>query len=745
MRTLVFLLALGFPLAAVAPALYRALQRRTGSILALYPALFLILLLGAEGRWSVPWAPALQLDLAFRVDGLARLMGGLVAGIGALVLVYSDRYMEGHPRTPAFFGAFTLFLTSMLGLVLSDNLLLLFLFWELTSVSSFLLIGLEREREKARKAALQALLVTGGGGLALLGGIVLIGITAGTLNLSELRVLELRSSAAYPAIVALVLFGAFTKSAQVPFHAWLPNAMEAPTPVSAFLHSATMVKAGVFLIAALTPVLGGTPLWNGLLIGVGLGTAIVGGGLAVLADELKRVLAYTTMSSLGIMVCLLGGPAPWQQGALTFLAGHALYKAAAFLAAGSTIHGTHRKYLSELRGLGGTMPVTRVATWLAAFAMAGLPPSLAFVGKEAGLAAVTPFVAVGLAIASALAAAAAVRVAWIFTGKGGPQAHESPLSMTLPALIPALLGAGSGLLSPVVDRAVITPALAATTAGDAPNLALWHGITFALVLSVLAWLLGFWLGRAPWPAAAAKRLADSRWSMQRAYEWLYAATLRTGEWTAARFHRSRIRVAVAFVLAFATLLVAVKLAAGNALEGLTIEPLRLTEVLVVLVILGGAMSAVAAVTRISAIVSLGAVGIGVSLLFLIYGAPDVAMTQFATEALTVVLFVLAFTHLPRIAWVGGKATRFRDALLATAFGTVMCIVALWATHPPIGPEIADAYAQRSFPEGHGRNLVNVILVDFRALDTLGEVTVLALAALGVLALFRLRPREGDRP
>ncbi|HEU5462661.1 MAG TPA: proton-conducting transporter membrane subunit, partial [Candidatus Binatia bacterium] len=383
----------GFVVAIFAPWVYRFTGDARGWLFALVPAGLTIyfanfvpaISAGEVMTFSHEWSPSLGLTLSFLVDGLSLLFALLISGIGALILIYAGSYLAGHPHLGRFYAFILLFMASMLGLVLCDNLLVLFVFWELTSISSYFLIGFDHEREAARAAALQALLVTGGGSLALLAGILLLGLAGGSLEVSALlaNAEVVRASNLYVPIVLLVLAGAFTKSAQVPFHFWLPGAMEAPTPVSAYLHSATMVKAGVYLLARLSPVLGGTELWLHTLSAVGAVTMVTGAYLALRQTDLKLILAYLTVSALGILILFLGiGTTQAIAAAMVFLLAHALYKGALFLVAGIVDHETGTRDVNKLGGLRSAMPITAMAAGLAALSLAALPPTLGFIGKE---------------------------------------------------------------------------------------------------------------------------------------------------------------------------------------------------------------------------------------------------------------------------------------------------------------------------------------------------------------------------
>ena len=392
MTVLAFLMGV-FVLAALAPWITRPLGRAAGWVFALLPAAFAVMLgtlapqvaAGTPVRETLEWVPQLGLRLTLSVDGLGLLFGMLITGVGALVLVYAQGYLEGHEHLGRMFSYLLMFMGAMLGVVLTDNLLAMFVFWELTSISSYLLIGFDHNRLKARKAALQALLITGGGGLALLVGVLMLGSLAGTYNVSEMLAGKegVLASDLYVPIAALFALGAFTKSAQFPFHFWLPGAMEAPTPVSAYLHSSTMVKAGIYLLARLSPVLGGTELWETMLTVAGATTMVLGAVLAIRQTYLKKLLAYSTVSSLGIIVMGLGIGTPYAvEAAIVYLFAHALFKGALFMVAGAIDHGTGERDVERLGGLARAMPALAVVGVLAALSMAGLPPLMGFIGKE---------------------------------------------------------------------------------------------------------------------------------------------------------------------------------------------------------------------------------------------------------------------------------------------------------------------------------------------------------------------------
>lgn len=753
----------GFILALIAPWLCRVTGRAAGWTLALLPltlTVYFASFLGAIASGEVfhvryDWVPALGVNLSFTLDGLSLLFALLVSCVGALVLVYSGGYLAGHIQLGRLYAFLLVFMASMLGLVLADNLLALFVFWELTSISSYLLIGFDHDRPDARSAALQALLVTGGGGLALMAGLVLLGQAGGSLELSTLLTQGgiLRSHALYVSALLLILAGAFTKSAQFPFHFWLPAAMEAPTPISAYLHSATMVKAGVYLLARLSPALGGTDIWIGTVSVVGAVTMLVGGWLALGQSDLKRILAYSTVSALGMLTLLLGlGGQLAVHAAMAFLLGHALYKGALFLVAGALDHETGTRDVDRLGGLARAMPLTALAAGTAALSMAGVPPLFGFIAKELSYettlhAPAAAWVTAMAVAASALLVAAAGMVGLgPFLGKALPtprQAHEAPPSLLLGPLVLAGLGIAFGI-SPGWGADGLVSAASASVLGQpaSADLALWHGLTPALALSA-ATLAG---GVVVYAGRGLLRKTMSGW--EGAAHWgpagWYALALNALNGLAV----GQTRLLQSGYLRYYLMITVSAMAAltGYALFGrgeLTLttnwSDLRFYEVGLAALILIAVLTAVLVESRLAAIAALGVVGYGVSLVFVLFGAPDLAMTQFLVETLTVILFVLVFYHLPESRIVSGMVSRWRDAALAVAAGALMTALVLVGT-PENYPSISAFFAEHSVTQGHGRNIVNVILVDFRGLDTLGEITVLSVAAVGVYALLKLRRR-----
>jgi multicomponent Na+:H+ antiporter subunit A len=758
-----------FALAACAPWISRAGRALTGWLLAAVPlgmaayftSLAPVIAGGGTISEAYPWVPGLGLSLSFYLDGLSLLFALLITGVGALVLIYSGGYLGSHPQIGRFYGFLVFFMASMLGLVLAGNILTLFVFWELTSISSYLLIGFEHESADARAAARQALLVTGGGGLVLLAGLVLLGQVGGSYDLPPLLTsgATVRANDLYLPILLLVLVGAFTKSAQTPFHFWLPGAMAAPTPVSAYLHSATMVKAGIYLLARLFPVLGGTPAWTILVTAVGATTMVVGGILALYQTDLKRLLAYSTVSALGSLTMLLGIGTPHALEAMVvFLTAHALYKGALFLLAGVIDHETGSRDVDALGGLRRAMPLTAAIAALAAVSLAGFGPVLSFIGKEMLFQAVlevpqantllVPATVLGGALFVLVAALVAIKPFWGPPVPTPQRPHEAPFSLWIAPAVLAALGLVFGVVPSLVAAPLVTPTVRAMDAtAEEVTLALWHGVNLPLLLSVLSVAAGLalfagwpWLRRTTRIVQPVFDYGPARW---------YRAGLAVLD-ALARGHtrlmqsgylRFYIMITVAAVMA----LVAYAYSSRAELRGLVAGgPVGVAELALAALMILGAVGMVRAPSRLSSAALLSVVGYGVALSFLIYGAADLAMTQFMTETLTVVLFVLVFYYLPRFGRLSPGLIRWRDAVIAAAFGTLMALLVLAASVVPLDRRLQDFYAENSRLLAHGRNVVNVILVDFRALDTMGEITVLSIAAIGVFALLKLRPRK-ERP
>ena len=723
-------------------------------MLAAWPAL-LALLLGNEIRRALSeggrlvelaWAPSLGLSLSFNLDGLGLLFAILITGIGALIVLYASRYLEGHAHASRFYASLFGFMGAMLGVVLSDNILTLFVFWELTGFTSYLLIGFEHERAEARRAALQALIVTGAGGLALLAVGVLLVDVSGTTNLSEMAAQRaaIVGSPFYGAIAGLVLLAAFTKSAQVPFHFWLPNAMEAPTPVSAYLHSATMVKAGIYLIARMTPIVGSTPGWTAVVTVAGATTMVVGAYRSVQETDLKRILAYSTLSALGVLTMLLGvGTREAIVAALVYLVAHAGYKGALFMVAGGIDHEAGTRDISVLSGLRKTMPMTALAGGGAAISMAGVPLTFGFVGKDGAYEALLhasdwyPALLTLIVLASILLGLAGL-LAGVLPFRGVAPTKEVP-DPPWPLWFPPLFLATIGLLVGIAPSILNGPLSAAATAtAGVPvdvSLSVWHGVTPALLLSVLTLAaVGF---AYVMHEALRTRTWRTRYGTEDVYDEAMAILDAVSRTIAPALHSASLRtylmiiVATSVVVGGAALLTDPSLGSAAPRTSITAH-----GALLVFITIAAAIAATVARSTMAAVLALGAVGYGVAMTFLGFGAPDLAMTQFSVETLTVLIYVLVFRHFRTLGELSPRLVRARDGVIAISIGIVITGLLLSVATTETAPRLREYFAEFGPTLGHGRNIVNVILVDFRAFDTLGEITVLATAAIGVRGLLR---------
>jgi multicomponent Na+:H+ antiporter subunit A len=761
-------------MAAAAPLVVRlasalSIGRATGWVLALLPAgLFAFFAMQAPAvaqgavQEATPWVPGLGIEMSFYLDGLGLLFALLITGIGALIVIYAGGYLAGHDELGRFYAQLFLFMGAMLGLTIADDLILFFVFFELTSLASFLLIGFYHGEEASRVAARKALVVTGGGGLALLGGVLLLQQVTGTFQFSEMLSMggAVTGSPLYGWILALVCLGAFTKSAQFPFHFWLPAAMAGPTPVSAYLHSATMVKAGVFLLARMHPILGGTVEWTAVLVPFGAFTMLMSAYLGLRFRDLKQVLAYTTLMVLGLLVMLLGiGTAAAIEAMVTFTVVHALYKGALFMMAGNVDHETGTRDVLQLGGLRKKMPFTFAGGLLAALSMAGLPPFFGFVGKEvvyeAGLQAGTAGYAV---LAASLFANAALFAGALVVGVkpffGEPRGaltlepHEAPPSMWLGPVVLAAGGVVLGVLPWLIDTLVLVPASDAIMGGHHSfHLKLWHGITPALGLSLVTFALGaglYYSWTAVHRSAAMKSLASLfHTGPGRVFErGLYESA--RGSYNVTRFMQSgKLNVYLLVIMSSIVLLVGGAFVGRIGLawpQGMATP--RYYEVTLAVAMVAAAGVAVQARSRFVAILALSVGGYAIAMLYLFFGAPDLAMTQFAIETLTLVLLVLVLANLPRFSLEKASWKNWRDGVVALGVGTVVTLLMLDGLTRPLDLEVSRYLAENAYDAAKGHNIVNVILVDYRALDTLGEITVLTMAALGVYALMRLPPLDG---
>lgn len=708
------------------------------------------------------WVPSLEIAAAFRVDGLALVFAFLITGIGALILAYAPSYCDHAPRTGRLLGLLLAFEAAMLGLVIADDAITMFVFWELTSFASFFLISFDSESALARTRARQALVVTAAGGLVFLAGLLLLASAAQpgagiSVALSTLGDASVRSHPHYAAIVVLVALGAFTKSAQVPFHFWLPGAMVASTPVSAYLHSATMVKAGIYVLARLHPSLGGTTLWITLLVAVGSTTLIVGATLAVVQRDVKLTLAYATVAALGGLTLLLGiGTTHAIGGAIVLLVAHACYKAALFLTVGNLEH--HRGTRDPFAPMGDRrdMPVTAATALLAAASMAGIPPLLGFIAKDAVYAGTLEGPAAGLVTGASLVAGAGFVAAAFLAGvapylRGRSRwSHDdvSPSLLVGPAVL-ALAGLVFGLVPDVIERWLVAPAAAAIAGLPVHyDVALWHGLSgvygAAFWLGMLSIAIGIAGALVVWwrrELIAALRQRTDWFSAQRAHEAALDAIAIASSRLARAVQHGRLPLYVGTVIVVMVAVVGVPLLAGE-IHVLWSSDLRTGTYEIGLLCLAAA-SAIAVTVfrdRLSSVAALSVTGLMVTFLFAVFSGPDLAITQLTVETMMLILLVLLFRRLGPSTTRERQTGRVMRLVVATASGGLITLLLLVATSTSGFPRSASAAQARAAPDQQFENVVNAILVNFRALDTLGEITVLVIAGIGVAALASVRGR-----
>ena len=701
------------------------------------------------------WIPAFGLDIAFRLDGLGLLFALMILGIGLLIILYARYYLSERDDMGRFYAYLLLFMGSMLGIALSENIIQLLIFWELTSLSSFLLISYWQNRQESRSGARMALAVTGGGGLALLGGFLLLGKIAGSYDLSVILAAgdSIRAHALYLPMLILVLLGAFTKSAQFPFHFWLPNAMAAPTPVSAYLHSATMVKAGVFLLARLFPALSGTPEWFWLVSLTGLTTLLVAAYIAMFKHDLKGLLAYSTISHLGLITLLFGMGTPLAAVAGVFhIINHAIFKASLFMAAGIIDHETGTRDMRRLRGLWKFMPHTALLAMVAAASMAGVPLFNGFLSKEMFFAETLHHInqpmgwllPAAATLAGIFAVAYSLRFIHTVFFNGNPvdlpkTPHEPPRWMKVPVEILVALCLLVGMLPALTVEPILAVAASSVLQGPVPehSLAIWHGFNPAFWMSIIALAGGvlFYLGRRSL-AVLHERLGE-RLEFKLLYNRLLNQLFDLAN-TITRLLNANSLQHMVFIFMLFTLALGITSFTGNefSLTGdRVLLPVDGVSVLVTLILVIAALSAVMMHRqRLVSLLLMGTVGLGVALIFVKFSAPDLALTQLSVEVVTIVLILLALYFLPQYSPAeSGKLLRSRDALIAIAAGGGLSAL-VWAILTRPYQSIADYFLANSVPGGGGTNVVNVILVDFRGYDTLGEITVLGLAGLGIYAM-----------
>jgi multicomponent Na+:H+ antiporter subunit A len=749
------------------PFLYGPLGRRLGVVALVVGlgALTMVILAPSGAAGTIAWVPQLGIDLALQVDGWGRLLALLISGIGVLVLLYSIMYLGKQEDLGKFYMYILLFMGAMLGVVLSANLMGLYIFWELTSISSFLLIGFWYTRESGQYGALKSMILTVSGGLAMLAGIILLGEIAGTYDMATL-IANKDAILADPlsgVAMVLILIGAFSKSAQVPFHIWLPDAMSAPTPVSAYLHSATMVKAGLFLVARLWPIFATHIYWTGVVANIGLLTMVTGAYLALQKTDLKAILALSTISQLGLIMALFGFGTEGAAAAGVFhLLNHSTFKGLLFMVVGIIDHETGTRDITRLSGLRKSMPISFILAAIGAASMAGVPPLNGFISKEMFLEASLhgPFgvpgelIAVGSSMLTVVYCLILAHKIWF-----GPETHdtpkhphEAPWLMLLPPGILAVLVVAIGVYPGLVEYSIVKPAiLAVTQVPPDLHLALWHGFNIPLLMSGIA-LAGGLVGYLNLERLVKvfRRWAPEKYNSNNLYDWLWwkdQVMEKTAKRITAYQMTGLLRDYLVFILGAAVLgLVSTLWMKGINVTGLDLAPIEIHEYVLLGVIVAGGLAAVLSRTRLMAIVAIALVGLPLSLFFALMGAPDLALTQLVVEVVTSVLFLLVFAQLPQMK-IYPRRPVYQDinVVVAIGVGVVATIFTLLANaERAFGPDAAEWMLANSYEGGGGTNVVNVTLVDFRGIDTLGEITVLAVAALAVYMLIKVQLAKGGR-
>lgn len=703
------------------------------------------------------WYESLGVNIHLRLDSFSLIMCLLITGIGFFIFNYGAGYLKDHHHIDRFFTLILVFMSSMLGIVLSDHLILLFIFWELTTITSYLLVGYNHSSGDARKSAQQALLVTGIGGLILLSGVLVLGFSCGTFIISDLHLELIRS--VEPGLVSasavLILIGCFTKSAQFPFHFWLPNAMAAPTPVSAYLHSATMVKAGIYLIYRMSGTFAECTTWSTLLLIVGAFTMLFAAVSGLFYKDLKKILAYSTVSVLGMLTFLAGiGTELSIISGLMVLVGHALYKAVLFMVAGSIDHETGTRDILKLRGLKKLMPWTFVGAALAALSQAGVPPFLGFIGKEyfyksslysnyaiplTAIAVITSIILVVLAFTAGIHS---------FTGKFednyDKNVHEAPLTMLLG---PVFLGVASLILGCFPGWLYeLFFAQAAEQLGFpyTKGVHLWEGINTALILSVITVFIGslLYINRHKVWQVADGLIEKRGFRFDKLFAYFLNLFIQFSKWQTRTIQNGSLKSYMVISISGFLLLLSVTF---FSLEGIpySIDFSDVTFAQLILVMVMGIAALMAAFSSslISSIIALGLIGFGMPLLYMMYGAPDLAITQILVETLTAVMFMAVIYKLPNFRALTTTYKFIADFLFASLSGIVVTLLIMKAHALQLSQPVSEKMADISYIEAKGRNIVNVILVDFRALDTLGEITVLLIAVIGGAVLVKKMKRS----
>ncbi|SDN00645.1 Na+/H+ antiporter subunit A [Sediminibacillus halophilus] len=721
---------------------------------------------------SYPWIPSLGISLDFYLDGLSLLFVLLISGIGALVTLYSIFYLHKSEKLAHFYVYLLLFMTAMLGVVLSDNVYVLYTFWELTSISSFLLIGYWNHREGSRYGAMKSMLITVFGGLSMLGAFMLLHVITGVTSVQQMigSVDLILSSDYLPLILTLLLLGAFTKSAQFPFHIWLPDAMEAPTPVSAYLHSATMVKAGIFLVARFSPIFHGYEWFFIVVSGIGIITLCWASYMAVRQTDLKGILAFSTVSQLGMIMAMLGfGTEAAVFAAVFHILNHATFKGSLFMIAGIIDHESGTRDIRKLGGLMTLMPISATLALFASLSMAGVPlPFLnGFYSKELFFENSLHIGDTTLLIASVMKQAIPYLAVFgsiftfvysmyflfgTFTGKQKleqlpKKPHEAPIGMLI---APAILVFGVifiGLFPNLFNETFLAHAAEAISGVKThEHIVYWHGLKPAFYMSLIVVAFGtiLYLFREKWWNIYKTIPGDL--SFNRVYNrTLKGLDVYTSKLTKGYMNGS-LRRYTALIISTIFIVTGLVMAGTNGFTFKTddLAPITLPEIFVGIMVIAGAVGTILAKNNVAAIIILGVSGYGQALLFVFYRAPDLALTQLVIETITVALLLLCFHHLPQLSRrTEGTGFRLTNAVIAVGFGTLMTLIGISAHSSKWFATISDYFLETSHDLGGGDNVVNVILVDMRGLDTLFEITVLGIAAFSIYSLIKLRSKEGE--
>ncbi|AIZ61370.1 MULTISPECIES: Na+/H+ antiporter subunit A [Bacillus] len=795
MQLIHFAILSPFLLAFVVPFLYKYVKRiHTGWFVLILPILLFtyfiqMLHITSNGRTlfsQAEWIPSLGMNFTVYVDGLSLLFALLITGIGALVVLYSIFYLSKEKeQLGSFYTYLLMFMTAMLGVVLSDNMVVLYLFWELTSISSFLLIGYWYKRERSRYGATKSLLITVFGGLAMLGGFILIYLITDSFSIREaVNQLQLIMASPYfiPAMI-LILLGAFTKSAQFPFYIWLPDAMEAPTPVSSYLHSATMVKAGIYLVARFSPIFAISEVWFWTISIVGLVTLFWGSFHAVRQNDLKAILAYSTVSQLGMIMLMLGvGAAAIHENnpaffgaavlaAIFHLINHATFKGSLFMAAGIIDHETGTRDIRKLGGLMTIMPITFTITLIGTFSMAGLPPFNGFLSKELFFTSMIRISDISFtdvstwgAIIPALAWLASVftfiySMMLLFKTFRGrlnidqleKKPHEAPIGMLIPPIILAALVVTFFFFPNILAYSVIEPAIAAiipeaieTGSRFSVKIEAWHGFQPELYMTIGVVVLGTigYLTLSKWRPMY--NIFKEKWSFNALYDRSLIGLEKGSYRLTNSYMTGFLRDYLVYVFGFMIIVIGGVMFYQQAFSFQTDQAASIGtyEVILSLVMVAATIATVFASSRLTAIIALGVMGYTLSLFFVIFRAPDLALTQLIIETISVALFLLCFYHLPKLS-LKQKTRRFKmtNFIISLGVGVVVTCLAFASTSQQSLDTISTYFIENSYKLAGGDNIVNVILVDFRGFDTLFEITVLAIAALGIYGLLKTQAKR----